>query len=174
MEGFFILSWKVFDLIGKCCVSDNVHGKQRLIFTSQIIKHPEFITASKEDKHTGRCRVWGFYLISLDIHFFSLNYFLIHCPKRKPLSWELYKNIKRITSAVCHIYNRKVFYRNTNCVRKSNKNPSVSRKHLYTKLKTKHLPSDLLSTHYENSSINLSNVHLESTGSHFQSDILVI
>lgn len=155
VEGFFILSWKVFDLAGKCCVSDNVHGKQRHILTSQIIKHPEFI---KRRQTYSRCRVWGFYLIGLDIHFFFLKLFSHLLSKRKPISWELYKNIKRITSAVCHIYNRKVFYRNTNHhVRKSNKihllvesictpnkcNPKIS----YMWKKIKHLPSDLLSTH---------------------------
>lgn len=52
LEGVFILSWKVFNLVRKCCVSDNVHGNQKPILTSQIIINPRFNTASKEDKHT--------------------------------------------------------------------------------------------------------------------------
>lgn len=46
MEGFFILSWKVFDLVGNCSVSDNVHGKQRLTLACSVSRH------QKEDKHT--------------------------------------------------------------------------------------------------------------------------
>ncbi len=96
-----------------------MYMENRLILTSQIIKQPEFI---KRRQTYSRCRVWGFYLIGLDIHFFFLKLFSHLLSKRRPLSWELYKNIKRIMSAVCHIYNRKVFYRNTNHrVRKSNK-----------------------------------------------------
>lgn len=159
MEGFFILSWKVFNLVRKCCVSDNVHGNQRPILTSQIIKHPEFITASKEEKHTALVG-FGSFISSVWIYnfFFFLKLFSHLLSKRKPISWELYKNIKRITSAVCHIYNRKVFYRNTNHhVRKSNKihllvesicTPNkCNHKISYMWKKIKHLPSDLLSTH---------------------------
>lgn len=72
----------------------------------------QYSTSSKSKLHS-HLRVWGFYFISLAIHTF-LKLFSHPWFKRRQLTWELYKNIKRIASAVCHIYNRKVFYRNTN------------------------------------------------------------
>lgn len=89
VEGFFILRWKVFDLVGNCCVSDNGHGKQRLILTYRAY------CGIKRRQTYSCCRVWVFYLFSLDIHFFFfLNYFLICLSKRRPLTWEFIQKYK--------------------------------------------------------------------------------